>query len=130
MTLGLCRINRLDKIHRFHLDKIHRWKLDKIQIRISGKMETPSPAVDSHGVKTWTTFFQPRGKFHFDKTHVHCPRHVSETYVPKSLEICGGHFDKGRRITNLVRCHNALIPILLTNRFAATFLLFAPASIR
>ena len=35
MTLGLCRINRLDKIRRFQLDKIHRWKLDKIQILTS-----------------------------------------------------------------------------------------------
>ena len=57
---------------------------------------------------------------------VQCARNIQARIKDMSLEICG-HFDKRRPITNLVRFHNALIPILLTNRFAATFLLFAPA---
>ena len=64
-------------------------------------------------------------EFHLHKTRVEYSD-MYQTYAPKPLETCG-HFDKRRQITNVVRCHNALIQILLTSRFAATFLLFAPA---
>ena len=85
----------------------------------------PFPAVDSHSMDH--SF--PGRKFHqhkiCDVTSPMCVRNIEACIKHMSFEICG-HFDKRRAITNLVRCHNALIPILLTNRFAATFLLFAP----
>lgn len=88
----------------------------------------PFPAVDSHSMDH--SF--PGRKFHQHKIcdvtspMLKCVRNIEACIKHMSFEICG-HFDKRRAITNLVRCHNALIPILLTNRFAATFLLFAPA---
>ena len=72
----------------------------------------------------WTTLSQGVNSIS-TKYVMLCVRNIEACIKHMSFEICG-HFDKRRAITNLVRCHNALIPILLTNRFAATFLLFAP----
>ena len=120
MTLGLCRINRLDKIHQFQLDKIHWWKLDKIHWW--------SLDIDSHTIKSYMQIFL-RFQIDFFCTDIN-PAHgwynlslIFEPSLDKFVDILTKW---GRSvITNLVGSHNALIPILVTNAFAATLPLFA-----